>query len=245
MFDRIILLTSPVEQTALSALLLGHNPQLTICPAATSEDLAALNASALSCSRLIAFSSPVIVPRGVLGSLGYGAYNFHPGPPQYPGWAPAHFALYEHASEFGATAHTMAERVDSGPIVDVALFQIPADISVLGLEGPAYAHLARLFWELSKRLATQVEPLPVRQTRWGEKKNSRRAYQAICDIPLDIGSKSSIIACAFSAAIILECRRPFASTAWSFAQSVEARSLKRQPRPATSRGSAGPGVGAT
>jgi hypothetical protein len=116
------LLTSPVEQTALSALLLGHNPQLTICPAATSEDLAALNPSALSCSRLIAFSSPVIVPRGVLGSLGYGAYNFHPGPPQFPGWAPAHFALYEHASEFGATAHAMDERVDSGPIVDVALF---------------------------------------------------------------------------------------------------------------------------
>ena len=189
MFDRIILLTSPVEQTALSALLLGHNPQLTICPAATSEDLAALDTGALSSSRLIAFSSPVIVPREVLGSLGYGAYNFHPGPPQYPGWAPAHFALFEHASEFGATAHTMAERVDSGPIVDVALFQIPADISVLGLEGLAYAHLARLFWELSKRLATQVEPLPVREVRWGEKKNSRRAYQAICDIPLDIGKE--------------------------------------------------------
>jgi len=189
MFDRIILLTSPVEQTALSALLLGHNPQLTICPAATSKDLGALNAGALSRSRLIAFSSPVIVPREVLGSLGYGAYNFHPGPPQYPGWAPAHFALYEHASEFGATAHTMAERVDSGPIVDVALFRIPADISVLGLEGLAYAHLARLFWELSKRLATRVEPLPVREMRWGKKKNSRRAYQAICDIPLDISKE--------------------------------------------------------
>ena len=48
MFDSIILLTSPVEQTALSALLLGHNPQLTICPAATSKDLGALNAGALA-----------------------------------------------------------------------------------------------------------------------------------------------------------------------------------------------------
>ena len=80
MFDWIILLTSPVEYTALSALLLGHNPQLTIC-LATSEDLAALDRGALSRSRLIAFSSPVIVPREVLGSIGYGAYNFHPGPP--------------------------------------------------------------------------------------------------------------------------------------------------------------------
>jgi hypothetical protein len=25
--------------------------------------------------------------------------------------------------------------------------------------------------------------------RWGEKKNSRRAYQAICDIPLDVSKE--------------------------------------------------------
>jgi len=126
------------------------------------------------------------VPSHVLNALGYGAYNFHPGPPQYPGWAPAHFALYEQAAEFGATAHVMAECVDSGPIVDAALFPIPADITVLGLEGLAYAHLAQLFWRLSNALATHPAPLPERPLQWGRKKNSRRAYQAICDIPLDI-----------------------------------------------------------
>src|SRR5215831_12740772 len=162
MFDTIILLTSQVEQMPLGAVLRGHNPQLTVHPALTLEDLAAFEATMLARARLIAFATPVIVPGRMLASLGYGAYNFHPGPPQYPGWAPAHFALYEQATEFGATAHLMAARVDSGPIIDVLSFAIPAGVSILALEGLAYAHLARLFWMLAKGLATSVEPLPAK-----------------------------------------------------------------------------------
>src|SRR6201999_3118070 len=155
MFDTIILLTGPLEQVALASLLRGHNEQLAIYPVTTPEHLAALGADILHRARLIAFSSPVIVPPLVLAALGYGAYNFHPGPPEYPGWAPAHFALYDGATEFGATAHAMAERVDSGPIVDVVSFDVPSGISVLGLEGLAYAHLAQLYWRLGKWLAIE------------------------------------------------------------------------------------------
>jgi methionyl-tRNA formyltransferase len=131
MFYTVILLTGSAEHVALAAALHGHRPQLIIHCATTPEDLAALEPASLSRARLIAFATPVIVPPHVLDTLGYGAYNFHPGPPQYPGWAPAHFALYEQASEFGATVHAMAERVDSGPIVDAALFPIPPGIGVL------------------------------------------------------------------------------------------------------------------
>jgi methionyl-tRNA formyltransferase len=186
MFDTIILLTGPAECTVLAAALRGHNPQLTINGVTTPDELAALEPASLLCARLIAFATPVIVPPSILNAVGYGAYNFHPGPPQYPGWAPAHFALYEQAAEFGATVHAMAERVDSGPIVDASLFPIPADISVLGLEGLAYAHLAQLFWRLARTLATQAEPLPEKPLRWNTRKYSSRAYRAICDIPLDI-----------------------------------------------------------
>jgi len=59
----------------------------------------------------------------------------------------------------------------------------------MALEGIAYAHLARLFWELAEQLAREAEPLPERPLRWTGKKNSRRAYQAICDIPLDISKE--------------------------------------------------------
>ena len=189
MFDTIILLTGPVEQAVLTAALLGHNPKLAVHWAASPGDLTRFDADTLARTRLVAFATPVIVPSGILDALGHGAYNFHPGPPAYPGWAPAHFALYEGAAEFGATVHAMAARVDSGPIVEAVHFPIPADIAVAGLEGLAYAHLAKLFWRFAKHLATQAGPLPHAALQWGSRRYSRRAYRAICEIPLDISKE--------------------------------------------------------
>ena len=189
MFDTIILLTGPVEQGPLAALLRGHHPHLAIHPLTAADDFAALDAATLKRARLIAFASAVIVPAQVLDALGFGAYNFHPGPPDYPGWAPAHFALYDGVSQFGATVHVMAERVDCGPIVDTVRFAIPSGISVQGLEGLAYAHLAQLFWRLAKALSKQPELLPVQSLQWSARKTSRRSYRAICNIPLDISKE--------------------------------------------------------
>ncbi|WP_213773181.1 formyltransferase family protein [Bradyrhizobium sp. dw_78] len=186
MFDTIILLAGDAERSVLPHALLGHNPYLRVIPVRTSFDLTALNSELLRRSRLIAFVTPEIVPVSILNRLGYGAFNFHPGPPAYPGWAPAHFALYNRETEFGATVHVMVEQVDAGPIVDVALFPVPAKISVLGLEGLAYAHLAQLFWRMARSFATDDAPPPVLPIKWGRKKYSRRLYRDICDIPLDI-----------------------------------------------------------
>jgi methionyl-tRNA formyltransferase len=186
MFDTIILLAGEAEQVALPPVLRGHNPLLTLISVGTSAELAALNADLLGRARLISFVTPEIVSQSILARLSYGAFNFHPGPPSYPGWAPSHFALYERATEFGATVHVMVEQVDAGPIIGVALFPIPADISVLGQEGLAYAHLAQLFWRMAKALATDPEPPPTLPIKWGSRKYSRRAYRAVCDIPLDI-----------------------------------------------------------
>jgi formyl transferase-like protein len=184
MFDTIVLLTGAIEQPVLASDLRLHNPGLTILPVSTSDELAAVEVTMLRRARLIAFATDV--PQNVLDQLGYGAYNFHPGPPQYPGWAPAHFALYDQMKELGATLHVMVQRVDAGPIVDVELFAVPADISVTDLEELAYAHLAHRFWRSAKALASCAEPLAVLQIRWNEKRNSRRGYEAICDIPLSI-----------------------------------------------------------
>jgi methionyl-tRNA formyltransferase len=182
----IILLTGPVEQPVLSKVLLGHNPGLTIRPVETSAELAAVAPELLSQARLIAFTSPIVVPLKVLNLLGFGAYNFHPASPDFPGWAPAHFAVYHQATHFGATAHVMTERVDAGPIVDVELFSIPRDISVGELQQRAYSSLARLFWRQAKNLATQPGPLAQLPIRWSGKKTTRSCYAAMCSIPSDI-----------------------------------------------------------
>jgi methionyl-tRNA formyltransferase len=186
MFDTIFLLAGAAEQSILPLALRGHNPLLTVIPVGTAAELAALDSDLLSRARLIAFVTAEIVPPSVLAALGYGAFNFHPGPPNYPGWAPAHFALYDEVRQFGATLHVMVERVDAGPIIDVAFFPVPANLSVFGLEGLAYAHLAQLFWRWAKSLATDATPPATLPIEWGSRKYSRRTYRAICDIPLDI-----------------------------------------------------------
>src|SRR6202030_919346 len=182
MFDIVILLAGVVERPVLRSLLLGHNPLLTVMAIETRDDLSALSFDQLARARLVAFVTPEIVPSSILVRLAYGAFNFHPGPPAYPGWAPSHFALYDQATEFGATVHAMVEAVDAGPIIEFASFPIPPHTSVLGLEGLAYAHLAFLFWRMAKWLASDVVHPPALSVQWGNRKYSRKNYRAMCEI---------------------------------------------------------------
>jgi methionyl-tRNA formyltransferase len=186
MFDTIILLTSNLERSIFASVLSAHNPDLTILAVETLADLNALDQDTLSRARLIAYATGVVVPASVLHQLGYGAYNFHPGPPDFPGWAPAHFALYARATQFGATAHVMIDRVDAGPIVGVEMFSIPPGSSVASLEGMAYARISYLFWTMANRLATGGDPLPALPLQWSGTKSTRRDYAVLCDVPLDI-----------------------------------------------------------
>jgi len=186
MIDTIILLTGPVEETALTEVLRRHNEGLTIQPVRTQEQLEALDPAAIRRARLIGFVTPVVVPPHILNALGFGAYNFHPGPPDYPGWIPAHFAIYDRARTFGATAHRMAERVDAGPIVDVELFDIPPGTSVTRLQEMAFTQVARLFWRLAPVLAIQSAPIPELPIKWTGTKSTKRMHRAICDLTPDI-----------------------------------------------------------
>ncbi|MGJ5077104.1 formyltransferase family protein [Bradyrhizobium oligotrophicum] len=187
MFDTIILLTgSRDQQLALSELLRAHNAALAFRCAVSLQDLEAIERDVLGRSRLLAFTTGVVVPAAILQALGYGAYNFHPGPPDYPGWAPAHFAMYDGTKRFGATAHAMETRVDCGAIVGVEPFDIPQGVDVRGLEQMAFVRLAYLFWRMSRDLACQAGPLPALGTGWSGTKSTRQMYAALCDMPADI-----------------------------------------------------------
>jgi methionyl-tRNA formyltransferase len=175
MFDTIMLLTDySIEQPFLSAWLLENNPGLTIISIFTSAQLCELDSDIFRRARLIAFAASTIVPSSILAQLRYGAYNFHAGPPEYPGWRPGRFALDDGSTEFGVTVHAMSEEVDAGPIVQVGRFEITPGDSIAALEERSYVHLARMFRALSKVLATQAEPLPVVPIYWDRRKKYRR-----------------------------------------------------------------------
>jgi len=187
MLKTIILLTATVhQQRALGRLLKTHNPALSFRVARSLDELAAIEPPVLRDARLIAFTTGVIVPRGFLEALGHGAYNFHPGPPHYPGWAPAHFAIYDGARTFGATMHAMVARVDSGPITGLENFLIPESASVRDLEQIAYIRLGYLFWRKARELACNSGALPRLPIAWSGTRSTKQMYRDHCELPSEI-----------------------------------------------------------
>ena len=185
-FSTILLLSGEIERHNLALILKQFNPRLKVVPIGTIEQLLALSLALLARARLVAFSTPVVVPVSVLDRLGFGAYNFHPGSPDYPGWHPVSFALYDRATVFGATTHVMVEKVDAGAIVDIELFEVEPNTTAEHLSEAAYAAAVRMFWRLAEPLATRPEPLPTLALRWSGHKTTRRTFAAQCAIPLDI-----------------------------------------------------------
>ncbi len=186
MLQSLLLLAGEVELPFLAAVLREHNPALEVVPIGNAAALPPPGSPLLRRARIVAFAFPEIVPGPVLRAAGFGAYNLHPGPPGYPGWAPASWAAYEGAGRFGVTLHVMADRVDAGPIVAVEEFEVPPGIHARALEESAYAAAARLFWRMAPDLAAHAEPLPPGPWQWGQPRRTRRDYAAMCDLPADI-----------------------------------------------------------
>jgi len=122
--DEIVLLTGEREAPYLTQHLQVQAPALAIRHVATREALDAAFAVPRRRRRLIAFTTNIVVPGRYIAACDLGAYNFHPGPPTYPGVYPESFAVWEGAKHFGATAHAMVRQVDAGPIVRTEWFDV-------------------------------------------------------------------------------------------------------------------------
>ncbi|MDB3954069.1 formyltransferase family protein [Alphaproteobacteria bacterium] len=78
--------------------------------------------------QLVTFGSGIIIPKE---NLQYwdGTINFHGASPDYPGRDPHHWAAYEDARSFGATAHAIWPKVDSGPICGQLILGVTPPVS--------------------------------------------------------------------------------------------------------------------
>ncbi|MCP5268577.1 MAG: hypothetical protein H6943_05990 [Zoogloeaceae bacterium] len=147
------------------------------------NDLPALE-SAFSIRRelLLSFGTGVIVPSWILDLMGGTALNIHAASPLYPGRDPHHFAVYDGATEYGATMHFMSQNVDAGPIVDVELFQVPAQTTPANLLAQANEAGWLLITRFFERFLDQGAPVPKTGFEWGLRKTTRKMFQELCRI---------------------------------------------------------------
>lgn len=185
---RTVVLLTPIEEfETLAAMARDADPLAVIRRAADADQLRELVSGFAIDDRLIAFATPVIVPPDVIDALPSPAYNFHNGPPAYPGLFPACFAIYDGARTFGATAHEMVAAVDQGPIIGVEECDIPPSIDRVHLEALSRDLLTRLLGRmLPLILATDARP-PHLDMTWGARVTRKADFDALCDLPENVG----------------------------------------------------------
>lgn len=187
--EEVVLLTGEVEGPHFRAILQSVNWSLIVHHAETLETLTAICAAPPQgggLRRLVAFSTGVVVPKAILECLRTPAYNFHPGPPTYPGSHAASFAVYEGAERFGATVHEMTAKVDSGPIVAVEWFEMPANVRFMDLELATYKVLLKLFTDLAPTLATSDAPLPRIDVNWSGRRRTKAEFEKMKVLEADM-----------------------------------------------------------
>jgi len=136
-----------------------------------------------SCDLLISFLCPRIVPDRILAQAGT-AVNFHPAPPEYPGFGCYNFAIYDRAAEYGATCHRMAAVVDSGEIYAVRRFPVDAEMNPDTLQQRTLAEMYTLFADVLETLA-QGRAFEV-VANWTRPPTTRKDFEALREVPLGV-----------------------------------------------------------
>lgn len=185
-YRQIILLTRPAGASHLAEFLREIRPDATIRTVLSGPALSGLGPHILGQARLIAFDTDCIVPRGVLDALGFGGYNFHPGSPAFPGWAPYCFAAYDGVPVFGATAHRMTAQVDQGAIVGTESFDVAVGTDAQTLSQHALIAMLNLFRRLSPTLVADPAPLAPLPIGWSGRRRTKADLAQLLEIPTDI-----------------------------------------------------------
>lgn len=136
-------------------------------------------------TRLISLGSDIIVPAELLNRLPGPAYNFHPGPPEYPGIFPSVFALYDGVKKFGVTLHEMAPQIDSGSIIAVDEFQTQPECDRLALDTATFATLRNMLEKFAPQLVDVDTPLPKSSLEWLGPRRTRKDFEELCQLPED------------------------------------------------------------
>jgi methionyl-tRNA formyltransferase len=185
MIDSIILLNNGMMNEKIESNFRAINPDVKVTLIQDLVNLVELPEALLRKSRLIAYLSGLIVPLAIIKKLGYGAYNFHSGPPTRPGFASLEMAIYEGDEIFATTLHELDELVDTGKINSMHAFPIPKNITAPELFTLVLNSMMTLF-ERNNADLLKPKPLAVVPIPWGNKKMTKAESTSFFKISRDI-----------------------------------------------------------
>lgn len=134
---------------------------------------------------IISYLSRWILPESLLKKAKTAAINFHPAPPEYPGYGPNNFALYEGVQEYGVTCHHMTPEVDAGPIIAVKRFSLFPTDTIATLLARTYDYQLVLFYDIMN-LILQEKELPRADENWTRKPFTRKQLDELSQITPDM-----------------------------------------------------------
>ncbi len=97
--------------------------------------------------------------------------NFHPGPINFPGRGIISWALYKNAKNYGATAHIMNSKVDTGKIIKETTFKIYNYDNVETLKFKSFIASIGLFYDILIQFSKN------KKIKFSKKKWKRRPYK--------------------------------------------------------------------
>ena len=175
----ILLLMNDVDAEFFAKLLKGVSPDVSVLHMKNITELDAFTQKADADMRLISFCTGDIVPADVIERLNGNCFNFHPGPPDRPGYMPAPFALRDNAENYGVTFHFMKPKVDTGAIIEAVRFDVPEEKTQEALELAAYKALLKLVIERIKQLVDVNFVFTPSGDEWSGYKTTRKDLDAL------------------------------------------------------------------
>jgi len=130
---------------------------------------------------IISYLSPWIVPKEILERTIKWNINFHPGPPEFPGIGCFNFAIYKSVKQFGATAHIMEPKVDTGEIIGVKHFSMTENETVETLSKKTYAALLSLYKDIIDYIVAN-NSLPKSDETWKRNPYKRKELEDLATI---------------------------------------------------------------
>jgi methionyl-tRNA formyltransferase len=186
----IILLTSAYYAQEMYPYLLRANPDVAYINVSSPDELQAFPDDFLQESRLISFGSRFYVKKSLMDRVGFQSYNFHPGPPEFPGWAPFNFGIFSKVKQFGATLHFMNHKIDSGEIIAVKRFDCESMTTSNELMDETTQAMFELFVRFCPQFAHHQAPLSVINQQWSGVLTTKKDFQDHCLIDLKIDKEA-------------------------------------------------------